>query len=207
VSEELRVLMISARKGAIDRKIASFADVEMSNSVEEAQETLLTREPPDVIFLEAGTGRTASQRIHTLRELAPEIPILMMANDPTPSFLQEAVSAGAVGVVGNPPSADQLRDAIEVVRAGGSYIDPAHTKGIFEAIGTSTPSKEPVVTNREMEVLRLLFEGLSARQIASRLGLSERTVNTHVANLYRKLGASNRIEAIRIAMRMRILSE
>ncbi len=58
-----------------------------------------------------------------------------------------------------------------------------------------------------MEVLRLLFEGLSARQIASRLGLSERTINTHVANLYRKLGATNRIEAIRIAMRMRMLSE
>lgn len=207
MSEELRVLMISARKDATDRKIASFADVEMSNSVEEAQETLLTRELPDVIFLEAGTGRTAIQRIHKLRESAPEIPILIMANDPTPSFLQEAVSAGAVGVVGNPPSADQMRDAIEVVRAGGSYIDPAHTKGIFEAIGTSGPSKEPVVTNREMEVLRLLFEGLSARQIASRLGLSERTVNTHVANLYRKLGASNRIEAIRIAMRMRMLSE
>ncbi len=205
--EELKVLIVSAGKGAVDSKTASFADVETSTSIEEAQEILLTREPPDVIFLEAGTGRTAFQRIHKLREFAREIPILVMANDPTPSFLQEAVSAGAVGVVGNPPSADQMRDAIDVVRAGGSYIDPARTKGIFEAIGTDGPTKHPVVTKREMEVLRLLFEGLSARQIASRLSLSERTVNTHVANLYRKLGASNRIEAIRIAMRMRMLSE
>jgi DNA-binding NarL/FixJ family response regulator len=207
VSDQLKVLVVSSREDVIAGEMSSIATVETSKSVEEAQEILLTRDPPDVIFLEAETPTAAFQRIQKVKDSAAGIPILLMAVDPTPAFLKEAVSAGAVGVVAYPPSADQMRDAIEVVRAGGSYIDPDHTKGIFEAIGTAAPSREAVVTKREMEVLRLLFEGLSARQIASRLGLSERTVNTHVANVYRKLGASNRIEAIRIAMRMGLLSE
>ena len=203
----MKVLMVSSRGSEIADRLVSVADLSVAGSIEDAREILLTNEPPDAIFLEAGPGRFDPERIRKIRETASDVPILLMSADPTPEFLQQAVDAGAVGVVGDPPSADQVRDAIHVVKAGGSYLDPAHTKGIFEAIGSAVPTRDPAITKREMEVLRLLFEGMSARQIATRLGLSERTVNTHVANVYRKLGASNRIEAIRIAMRMGMLSE
>ena len=63
------------------------------------------------------------------------------------------------------------------------------------------------LTPREKEVLRLLSEGLSARQMARRLELSERTINTHVANVYRKLAVSNRVQAVRQAIRLGLVQE
>ena len=63
------------------------------------------------------------------------------------------------------------------------------------------------LTPREKEVLRLLSEGLSARQMARRLELSERTINTHVANVYRKLAVSNRVQAVRQAIRLGLVNE
>lgn len=204
--KELRVLLIGPRSEAAAGDLAPLAEFETAQSIEAAEEMLLTTEPPGMIFIDAGVGAGAIPRLRRIKQVSGDIPVVVIGGDQDPNFLREAVEAGAVGVVGKPPSPDQIRDAIEVVRAGGSYLDPARTKGMFEAIGISTSSKEPVVTNRELEVLRLLFDGLSARQIATNLGLSERTVNTHVANVYRKLGASNRVEAIRIAMRLGMLS-
>lgn len=206
-TKELKILVVGSRSDSLVAALASSASVEAVGSVEAAEEKLLTNQPPDLILLDTGRRALAIKRVRKIKSAAPDTPILVMAGESDPDFLQEAIEAGAVGILGSAPSPAQVGDAIEVVRAGGSYIDPVRTKGIFEALGTASQQKEQALTKRELEVLRLLFEGLTARQIAKRLGLSERTVNTHVANVYRKLGASNRIEAIRIAMRMGMLSE
>jgi len=201
---KFRVLLVGAVHDAIVAELSSIADVETVSSIEEAGN--LQADPPDVIVLEVGAGTSAIEKMSQLRE-SSAVPLVVITTEGDSSFLDEAVRAGASGVVVDSASADEIRDAVEVVRAGGSFFGAERTRGILDAVRSSPRAADPGLTQREIEVLTHLFEGRSARQIATRLGLSERTVNTHVANVYRKLGASNRVEAIRIAMRMGVLTE
>lgn len=133
--------------------------------------------------------------------------VIALSSTSNPTRLAELVGAGASSVIQPWAAADELREAFEVVIAGGTYLGPGRAAGVISDLARLKRVEEAAnqkftATKRELEVIKLLGEGRSARQIATKLGLSERTVNTHVANLYRKLGVSNRVEAVREAMRM-----
>lgn len=149
-------------------------------------------------------------------DLIPEIrtdgisaPIIIWSPSESPGDAAQAMGAGAAGVIDPQATDEELQRAVQVVLAGGSYLPPLDRLIILDGLNaTRTPEsfRSPPLSARETEVMAMLAEGLSARQISSRLSLSERTVNTHVANLYRKLGVSNRVEAVMTAMRMGIVS-
>jgi Response regulator containing a CheY-like receiver domain and an HTH DNA-binding domain len=137
------------------------------------------------------------------------LPIIALTETEAPPVLAEAIDAGASGFLRRSAGSATVERAIEVVLEGGFFLQPEHARGMVEQLEDlherARHEEASLVTPREAEVLQLLSEGLSARQMARRLSLSERTVNTHVAKLYRKLGVSNRVEAVRVAMRRRIV--
>lgn len=136
--------------------------------------------------------------IRSVRERFPGVAILACASSPDDLIVSHSLFAGADGFVSKDAEPADFVDAVrraargEVVLAG---IPDTWVGKIADNIERSV-SKVPVLTDREAQVLTVAAEGLTARQIGSRLGVTERTVTTHLGRIYRKLGANGRVSAI-----------
>lgn len=197
-SSSCRLLLVGSKPAPA---IESLPDVEVVAEAEAAQAALrIAADRPDVVLVDA-----EADALGVLRDTRGKgVPVIVVALRDEPALLVEFMQAGAAGVIRREAPARAFADAIQVVRAGGSYVDPEKVLGMAALLEASRAggASRPTLTKRESEVLRFLADGLSARQIATRLSLSERTVNTHVATLYRKLAVSNRVEAVREGMRL-----
>lgn len=149
--------------------------------------------------------------IHATEQIRAEHPgvgVLMLTVHEHGDAVFEAMRAGASGYLPKSASLDEVREAVDTLRAGGTYMTPS-LAGL--AIRSLTRKVDDVreaakmaemTTPREREVLELLSQGLSARAIARRLGISERTVNTHIGHVYRKLGVNNRVDAVLAGLKL-----
>jgi DNA-binding NarL/FixJ family response regulator len=150
-------------------------------------------------------GIEATRRI---RQEHPEIQVLVLTVQEDEDAVFEAIQAGAAGYLSKACTLDDLREAIEAVRVGGSYMTPSVAGMAIRSLSQRAEKvKEAarvaeVMTDREREVLAELSRGLSARAISDVLGISERTVNTHIGHLYRKLGVNNRVDAVLEGLRL-----
>jgi DNA-binding NarL/FixJ family response regulator len=108
-----------------------------------------------------------------------------------------AVEAGAAGYLLKGAPRAEVFSAVRVVAAGGSLLAPPATSAVLRRVrGESQPTTAPSLTPRERLVLEHLARGLGNKQIAARLGITERTVKFHVSAVFAKLGAANRTEAV-----------
>jgi two-component system, NarL family, response regulator LiaR len=154
---------------------------------------LLDLEMPDMDGVEA---------LKQLRLLLPEIRTLVFTAFKTDELILGAIRAGAKGYLLKGAPRDQLFFAIRVISQGGSLLEPVVASKLIEQMGRPAESEttgQPALTNREMEVLRLLAQGKANREIAGELVISERTVKFHVSSIMSKLGAGNRTEAVSVA--------
>lgn len=200
----VKVVILGRQSLAQVASLAPTAEVvAVVSSAEAAIDAVATNEAT-ILFLDKDLpGASGMERLTRLKTTHPSLAIIVVAKGGDASIMPEATDAGASGFITVDPTPEIIADAIEVVGAGGLYIDHEQTRRMVERLGEiSNRGEEAGLTPRENEIIRLLAEGLSARQISKRLTLSERTINTHVANLYRKLGVSNRIEAVRKAISM-----
>jgi two-component system response regulator NreC len=173
---------------------AGFAVVGEASDLEETHTLLLDR-APDVLVLDLHMGRELSlSMLSTLQGASPATAIVILTMDDDPAFAQQASSAGAAGYVLKEASRADLVRAIRTVGRGGRYLDPA-IGGLALAGGGAA-----VLSERELEVLRLVALGHTNTAIAKQLYISPRTVETHRANLQRKLGVSGRPELVRYAL-------
>lgn len=127
----------------------------------------------------------------------PTIPLMLTSYD-AQQYVLASLRAGARGYVLKTSTAEALARAIRIVVRGGLYLDSEVANTVEEREQVFTP--EPVST-REREVLHLAAKGLSGKEIASQLFISERTVQTHLASIYDKLGARNKTEAMLLALK------
>ena len=125
------------------------------------------------------------------------IPLMLTSYD-AQQYVLASLRAGARGYVLKTSTPDALARAIRIVARGGLYLDSEVANTVEEREQVFTP--EPVST-REREVLHLAAKGLSGKEIASQLFISERTVQTHLASIYDKLGARNKTEAMLLALK------
>jgi DNA-binding NarL/FixJ family response regulator len=135
--------------------------------------------------------------IHALREASPETRIAVYTADADEGIARDVLEAGAVALVlKEAPLADLVR-ALEAALSGNTYLDPALTKD-------AKPGGK--LTQRELDVLGLLAEGLQHDEIGRRLGISSETVRTHLRKASDRLGASTRTQAVATALRLGLIA-
>jgi DNA-binding NarL/FixJ family response regulator len=182
------------------------AEVEIAGEAADGQQAvdLFDRLRPDVVLMDLQMplvdGAEATRRI---REQAPEAHILILTTYATDEFIFKALRAGAQGYVLKDASADELLAAIRAVYHGQTWLAPAVAARLVAGVSAGAP--EPL-TPRELEVLALMGKGASNNEIAATLDITPRTAKVHVQNILGKLGATNRTEAVSIAVRQKLLT-
>jgi DNA-binding NarL/FixJ family response regulator len=162
---------------------------------------------PEVLLLDLGMPRMDGvEVIRRLRETRPEINVVVFTVFDSDERIIAALQAGARGYLLKGARREELFDAVRTVAGGGSLLPPVvaarllrHMRGESEE-----PPIEPL-SERQLTVLQLVARGLQNKEIAARLGISERTAKFHVETVLRKLGATNRTEAAAIATRRHLI--
>ena len=129
----------------------------------------------------------------------PEVRVLILTTFDPDEYVYEAIRAGASGFLLKDVEPDDLVDAIRVLAAGNALLGSTVTRRLLERFAGAPATQPPSLdglTDRELEILRLLAGGLSNAEIARRLAVSETTVKTHVSSILRKLGVRDRLQAV-----------
>ncbi len=172
---------------------------------------LAVKTAPDVILLDVRMPRrTGVEACRGIKEAVPSAKIIMLTVSDEEADLYESVKNGASGYLLKDSSIEEVAQAIRVVNEGQSLISPSMAvKLIDEFKQMSKPEREqgPALrlTERELEVLRLVAKGLNNREVAKELFISENTVKNHVRNILEKLQLHSRMEAVMYAMREKLL--
>jgi two-component system response regulator NreC len=151
----------------------------------------LKEQPVDVLVLDLTMpGVDGFEVLRRARSIRPELKVLVLTMHASAEYVVRAVREGADGYLLKDSAVQDLVAAIEAVMAGREYYSPPVQRELSDMVRGNSGAKrrtEPI-TDREREVLKLVAEGLSTKEIANRLDISTRTVETHRANLMRKLG-------------------
>ncbi|HEX6361829.1 MAG TPA: response regulator transcription factor [Albitalea sp.] len=175
---------------------------------------LAQRLRPDVVVVDVSMpdldGAEATEQI---RVDSPGSHVLALTRHADQGYLRRMLRAGATGYVLKKTAGDALVDAIRTVSQGGTYIDPSLVGGLVSRVlSASETSEEPVrrraeLTEREEQVLRLIAWGQSNKEVASKLGLSVKTVESYKATALEKLHLRSRTDILRYALAQKWLSE
>jgi DNA-binding NarL/FixJ family response regulator len=154
---------------------------------------------PDMVIVDLRLpGMDGIEIIKALRNEFGNVRILVFSNYGAGDDVARAIQAGASGYVVKDMPLEKLLEAIRIVYAGKQYLPP-------EIASRLTGRIQSQLSDRELEVLRLIARGLSNKEIASRIGIVEGTVKAHVTNIFQKLGAVDRTSAVTIAMKRNLL--
>ena len=168
---------------------------------------------PDVVVMDVrmprSTGIEAARRI---RERLPDTKVIMLTVSDSEEDLYAAVKAGASGYLLKEVSIEELADAVRAVARGHSLISPSMASKLLTEFNALVQQAEerhrsllPSLTDRELDVLKLVAKGLTNREISEELYISENTVKNHVRNILEKLHLHSRMEAVVYAMREKLL--
>lgn len=155
---------------------------------------------PTVLVLDLNMpGGSSLEAIPAILETSPGTSVVVLTMQEDPAFAREALRAGASGYVLKQAAATELVQAIRAAVGGGTWLNPA--LGARMAAAPAAPAGPPGdLTERELDVLRLIALGHTNNEIADQLYLSVRTVETHRAHIQQKLGMSSRAEIVRYAL-------
>ena len=166
---------------------------------------------PDVVLLDVRMPRRSGiEACRAIKEAVPSVAVIMLTVSDEEADLYEAVKGGAAGYLLKDSSIDEVAQGVRVVAEGQSLVSPSMAvKLIDEFKQMSKPDRGQVpgirLTERELEVLRLVATGMNNREIAKKLFISENTVKNHVRNMLEKLQLHSRMEAVMYAVREKLL--
>ncbi|MBB5350445.1 DNA-binding NarL/FixJ family response regulator [Haloferula luteola] len=146
-------------------------------------------------------GRSGLDLLKDLRSTQPKLPVLIMSALPEKDYAVRAFKLGASGYLSKQSAADTLVTAVSRVLSGGRYVSPGLAEVLVGTLQqTSFDEPHEALSNRELEVLRLIAESHSLKAIAARLDLSEKTIATYRARISAKLGLATNVELTRYAV-------
>lgn len=174
---------------------------------EDAVAALKRNEAPRVVLMSLELpGRTGIEAIRQIKGRSPASQIVVLTASEEEDQIRELLCAGACGCLLRSASSEQVVDAIEIARSDGAPVSPSIAQTVIRLLRRHVrPRGDHGLTAREREILHLLIEDHTQKEIAERLFISPHTVDTHLRNIYRKLGVHSRVGAIVRALRERLL--
>jgi DNA-binding NarL/FixJ family response regulator len=189
--------------------------IEVVGEAENGEEAIAKAEElaPDVVLMDVRMPRiNGIEATRAIRDRVPTTKVLMLTVSDEDSDLYEAIKAGASGYLLKEVSVEEVADSIRAVMQGESKITPSMASKLineFTAMSKRADERQrlpvPALTVRELEVLKLVAKGMSNRDIADELFISENTVKNHVRNILEKLHLHSRMEAVMYALREKLL--
>ncbi|MFR9675462.1 response regulator [Streptomyces sp. TR02-1] len=203
----IRVLLVDDHQ-VVRRGLRTFlevqADIEVVGEAGDGDEGVALTEElrPDVVLMDVKMpGTDGIDALRRLREREDPARVLVVTSFTEQRTVVPALRAGAAGYVYKDVDPDALADAIRSVHAGHVLLQPEVAEALLSEENTDTAGRGPALTEREREVLGLIADGRSNREIARALVLSEKTVKTHVSNILMKLDLADRTQAALWAVR------
>jgi DNA-binding NarL/FixJ family response regulator len=204
------------RRG-LEMVLAAEDDIELvgeasdgAEAVEKAAESL-----PDVVLMDIRMPKSSGiEACRAMKEAAPSSKIVMLTISDEEDDLFEAIRAGASGYLLKDIPLDEVADVVRAVHGGQSLINPSMAGKLLTEFATLAKRDDeeraqqvpaPKLTDREMQVLKLVARGMNNRDIAKELFISENTVKNHVRNILEKLQIHSRMEAVMIAVREKLI--
>ena len=168
---------------------------------------------PDVVLMDVRMPKRGGiEATKQIKEIAPHVKILMLTISDEEADLYDAIKAGATGYLLKEVSIEEVGAAIRSVQTGQSLISPSMASKLLSEFATMVKradekqaAPQPRLTDREMEVLKLVAKGRNNRDIAKELFISENTVKNHIRNILEKLHLHSRMEAVVYAVREKLL--
>jgi two-component system response regulator DegU len=173
-----------------------------AGSGEEAVAQVLQLEP-DVVFMDVRMpGISGIEATKQIRKANPGTKVILITIDESRGAISEAIQAGVSGYLLKDASADALLDAAKQAVEGRAVIHPQLTKTFIEEVqhADEAPTTTPL-SKREREILQMVANGSTTKEVARDLGISPHTVKTHLERIFEKLGANDRAQAVAIAIR------
>lgn len=173
---------------------------------------LALKERPDVVIMDfAMPELNGIEATRQIKAVAPSVTILVLTAYDSEQYVFAFLEAGAAGYLLKDVSVDELVKAIRAVHAGESMLHPAIARKVINHFSHSDQKQSTgdlleQLTDREVEVLRLAAKGMSNRDISRELHISVRTVQTHLSNVFNKLGVGSRTEAVVLGLRKGLFS-
>ncbi len=206
---QIRILVVddhAVLREGICALLARHSDLavagEAGNGSEALQQVQALR--PDVVLMDISMPEMDGlEATRYIRAHFPETRVLILTQHDSKEYVMPLLEAGASGYILKKAGGAELVNAIRAVFSGGTFLYPPVATQVVERAVQNTAEAVPVpqLTERECEVLRLVVEGLSSREIAERLCLSVKTVMTHRANIMEKMGVHNSADLVKHAIR------
>lgn len=212
--ESVRVLVVedqSVVREGLRWMLGGGSGVEVVAEASTAAEALerIAEVSPDAVLLDIHLpDRSGLAVLADVQRRFPGLPVVILTISDEPEYVEEAVRRGAAGYLLKNCSRDELVRAVQAVAAGGAYIQAEVTRPILARFAREVrvrPAEVVELSPRETQVVALLARGLANKQIAATLGVSEVTVKGYLRQVYEKLGAADRAQAVAIALRHRII--
>lgn len=207
---QIRVLIVDDHKvvrGGLRAFLLSFDDLALVGEAKNGQDAIAQCDAlkPDVVLMDlVMPGMDGPEATRRIRAAHPNTQIIALTSFQEEDLVEKALQAGAIGYLLKDIDADELAEAIRAAQQGRPTLAPAATQALIHA-AAGPPKLGHDLTDREREVLALLVEGLTNRQIAHRLSVSASTVKFHVSNVLSKLGAESRTEAVALAVQHKLV--
>jgi len=188
----------SGVKLLIDRQPDMEVVAEAEDGVEALEKTLAER--PDLVILDVAMPRmTGLQATHEIKKQAPDVQVLILSMHDDERYLFEALRAGAAGYVLKRAADQDLVEAVRAAARGEPFLTASAQQALIRDF--LERGEQPELTPREQEVVKLIAEAHTNKEIAEILHLAEKTVESHRANVLQKLGMRDRVELVRYAIR------
>jgi RNA polymerase sigma factor (sigma-70 family) len=193
----------------IRRLLDPAGDIEVVGEAATGEETvrLVEELAPDIVLLDVSMpGLSGIDAAEVIKTASPRTHIIIVTVHTNEEFLFEAIKAGAMGYLLKDSMPEELLRAVRVVHQGEALLAPAMAAKVFKEFARTKESQDlaPVLTpltQREVEILHHVAGGLANKEIAHRLGISERTVKNHLSNIMEKLQVNSRTQAAIYALR------
>ena len=177
------------------------------NDGEECLNLLNKKIHPDILLLDINMPKkNGIEVLEYIKQNKIPVKVLILTVHNEVEYLLKAVDIGIDGYLLKDSSYDELKEAIDVVISGNTYIQPSLLPALNESMEDYALDKEKIecLTKRELDVLRLISEGCSNKKISDELTISERTVKNHISHIFRKINVEDRTQAAVFAIRNKI---